>query len=1051
MVRATLLACGAVASIGMAAHPVNAQYIWTGATTGNFSDASRWQNPQGVPISGASTTLTFAPGNPAAAVTATQNIGTPFQFNGMTFNNMSMPSALTVNNSVGNNFQTAGSSPNLTPTITLQGPGASTITGSSTSVTALDLNSDLRFAGSGMGQLFMSARITETGGPRKLIIANTPPTLSSGGVTLVPGAINTFTGGVDLNGGSLYVGGFFANPLGTGKITVNNSSVLMQVSGSGAWGNSGLELNAQLRVMGTVAPAFLGAVPITGSGALLFNSSTAMNLTTNSSAYTGTVTADRYDLPLALATSGNLQLSGVNGALTGVSTFNIRAGFSLTAQNGSTAATANSDRINNAATINLASGNLQVTGTGTATTTQSDITEVVGTVNAAGYNSIQAANSSGATKSTVLNVHTALNRVDHGTFNFRGSALGAGTLTVSGTNSDGSQNFTGSTVNGSIVVPAAVGAGLAGGGGGAGTPTISILPYAVGDTATTNTGAGTTFVTLDAIGGSTSLNVRPLAIAEYATDLVSGATTNARLVGATANAGVVTVNSLNLASNGILSDGSVTGAGTLNVTSGAILAATTNAATGTSISNNIDFGSAEGNIFTPGLGGLTISGNMTGSNGLTKSGGGSNNNTLFLTGDNSGLTGRLTVNAGVINFNTANALPGSGQIVTNGTNVATTGSAVSLSYSGTSTGVTISRDVAANNGWLAFRTLDSVGTAGTMTLSGQITGAAGISLQTSGAADIFITRTDNTYTGPTMISTGANAFGTGKVHINGDGAFGNGGAVGITGYLMLEGDWTTNRHINNGGMTLDTNGHNATLNGPMTNLNGLPSSSANGGQFNNAALNKAGLGTLTITSNDNALGGPINVNGGRLNVNGTIAGSTTNAVTVNTGATLGGTGTIWRNINVAAGGTLAPGASAGMLTMFGNASLASGSTFEAELNGAAPGLGYDVLAVNGTVNLGGSTLNPVLGFAPAGNEMFFIVINDGTDAITGTFMGLPDMAPITLTYLSNTYNAQISYFADAATGSINGGNDVLIIIPAPATSAGLLAWGTLAVSRRRRR
>lgn len=1037
-----ILAAGAAVSAAALAGQASAQYVWTGGSTGNFNDATKWLSPPGVPVSGASTTLSFRPGNNVAAITATQNIGTPFQVNGMTFGAMSMPNAMTINGTAGNAFQLVGPS----ATYTLQGSGNTTF--SATGATT-QLATNLTFAGSGMGNVVFSGAISETGGSRSITIANSGPTHASGLVTL--SVASSFTGGVTLDGGNMALGGFTGAGMGTGPFTVTaNGGVLAPVSSSIVPTVPSMTLNGQLRLLPVSVGLTVGATNLLqGGGPLLINGATinGLLLNSNSSGYTGSVTCDRFDLPQMTSSASGVQLGGAAGALQGVGTYNIRAGNTLWANNASSGAPANNDRIANSATINLSSGILQVGGTGTSSSAQSNVTEVVGTVNGAGFSTLTAITNTGSTRSSVVNVNSSLSRADRGTFLFRGANLGggAGSLVPNATlNGDGSQNFDGTAATGYIVLPAATGAGLVGGGGAAATSTISILPYAVGDAATNNAGAGTTWVTLDAIAGSASLSVRPLATAEYAADLVSGATTNARVTAATANNGTETVNSLIIASNGVV-DGSVTGTGTLNVTSGAIMASTTNASGGTSISNAIAFGAAEGQIFTPGFGGLTISGNMTGTGGLTKSGGGTTNNTLFLTGDNTGLTGQLTVNSGSINFNSASALPGTGTIVTNGTSVSTSGAGINLLYSG-ATPLNLTRDIAANSGWTTVKALDA-GAAGTVTLAGQISGNGAVSLQANGGSDIWIPHTSNTYTGPTSISSSG-----GKIHIAGDESLGNGGALNLAGTLVLEGDWTTARHINNGGMTIDTNGHDATLNGPMTNFTGGSITA----QFNNAALNKTGAGTITITSNANALGGPINVNGGTMLINGTIAGSATNAVSVASGAVLGGSGTIYRNISVASGGTLSPGNSPGVLTQYGNLTLQSGSAFLAELNGPTAGNGagdYDRMVVNGTVTLTDSTLATSLGFAPSFFDVFFVLTNDGTEAINGVFGGLSEGATVNLgTWAGNPYTATISYLGDSATGNTSGGNDVVLynIIPTPG-AAGLLALGGLAAIRRRRR
>src|SRR4030095_16941316 len=63
-----------------------------------------------------------------------------------------------------------------------------------------------------------------------------------------------------------------------------------------------------------------------------------------------------------------------------------------------------------------------------------------------------------------------------------------------------------------------------------------------------------------------------------------------------------------------------------------------------------------------------------------------------------------------------------------------------------------------------------------------------------------------------------------------------------------------------------------------------------------------------------------------------------------------------------------------------------------ELNGSAPGTGYDQLNVRGTNQLGSSTLHVTVGpnFAPLEGDRLTIINNDGSEAIQGTFAGLPN-------------------------------------------------------------
>ncbi len=441
-----------------------------------------------------------------------------------------------------------------------------------------------------------------------------------------------------------------------GELFVNGNN-----SGNGARFTT-MRLDGNLRVIGTSAGAFNllaptgageTAVPtLSGSGNLLISGQTAnaMNIATDSSGYSGSVTLDRFDVGVATGTSGGMQISGANGNLRGVATFNVRNGGILNPFNTASGQAANSDRISNTATVSLASSTLRLIGAGSATSAPVNVTEVVGAINGAGFSTLTAEAGSGSTKSTTINPE-AFSRVDRGTFLFRGTTLGSGTLAPNATpNSDGTLNFDGASNTGYITLPASAASGQVGGDGSLGT-NGRILPYAVGDSSAT--GAGTTFVTLDAIAGAPSkVNVRPLAASEFATTLSGDASNNVQLTAATANDGAVTVNSLMFAANGA-NHGSVTGVGTISVTSGAILAA--DPSVGASISNNIAFGAVEGQVYTPGAGGLTITGNLTGTGGLTKSGGGTSSNTLFLRGDNTGLTGPLTINAGVIDFNSATA------------------------------------------------------------------------------------------------------------------------------------------------------------------------------------------------------------------------------------------------------------------------------------------------------------------------------------------------------------------------------------------------------------
>lgn len=156
------------------------------------------------------------------------------------------------------------------------------------------------------------------------------------------------------------------------------------------------------------------------------------------------------------------------------------------------------------------------------------------------------------------------------------------------------------------------------------------------------------------------------------------------------------------------------------------------------------------------------------------------------------------------------------------------------------------------------------------------------------------------------------------------------------------------------------------------------SGGANGNQY----LREAN--SLTVRAGGlNAGTGSINFTSGTVNAGGAGAGVSAGSISVPSGVTLGGIGTVAGPVAVSSGGSVAPGASPGALTT-GNISFATGANFNVELNGTAVGTGYDQLNVNGTVDLGGANLVVSVGFSPTLGDQFVIVNNDGTDAVTGT-------------------------------------------------------------------
>ena len=188
------------------------------------------------------------------------------------------------------------------------------------------------------------------------------------------------------------------------------------------------------------------------------------------------------------------------------------------------------------------------------------------------------------------------------------------------------------------------------------------------------------------------------------------------------------------------------------------------------------------------------------------------------------------------------------------------------------------------------------------------------------------------------------------------------------------------------------------------------------------SLIKVGTGTLRLGGTD-TYNGATSVNAGTLLVNGSI---TSSAVTVASGATLGGSGTTGA-VNVSNGGILAAGNSPGVLHT-GNLTLSAGAILQEQIAGATAGT-FDQIAVVGTVSLNNAVLQTSLlsSYIPAGASSFTIIDNDGADAVTGTFNGLAEGATVTV----GATNFTISYVGGT-------GNDVVlqaavVAPPAPPT------------------
>lgn len=161
-----------------------------------------------------------------------------------------------------------------------------------------------------------------------------------------------------------------------------------------------------------------------------------------------------------------------------------------------------------------------------------------------------------------------------------------------------------------------------------------------------------------------------------------------------------------------------------------------------------------------------------------------------------------------------------------------------------------------------------------------------------------------------------------------------------------------------------------------------------------SSIIKQGTGTLTLTAdNTGTFTGATTIDAGTVAVSGS---GTLGPITVDLGANLKGNGHVFGN--VIDNGTVKPGNSIGTLTITGNYTQATGSTFEVELS---PSVG-DLLAVNGMVTIDpGSTIALIPDVGSYTPDQAYTIIT-ATGGVTGQFD--------TLTISLPTFSAEVFYF-----------------------------------------
>lgn len=615
------------------AGPVRAQ-TWnnfTGAATG-WSVASNWVG--GVaPVSNATTILTFGstpnqtPPNsafqPAGSYTTTVDTASAFIVNQLVFNGFG---ACDVNgNGIVVTSSTAGggiSFQGVTPQITQNGTGSVQFANGTATTDLVLTASGLTINGSGIGHVTINGVI---GGSGALTInqLGATPMFSGAQVSLAPATANTFIGGINLAAGNLALNNTTALGSNAANILTINGGTIRGTSAAPTIANA-VTLNSQLTYVGTLGATFSGI--ISGNGGIRIGTSAAATVTfQNTISGNGAINIEGQGFALP-----TLRL--MNTAGKAASAVSISASYGEILLDNTTLNANN--RLNAAGIMNLNSGTLTFIGGIVANTT-----EVVGTINLNGGNAF---NFSPSATRALSFTGTTLNRLNKGTFEADVAATSGLTLGLA-PGTAGNANLFFSNLN-------------------AGSNINGVLPFGFAATGVNSTGA---LVRYDVSNGVVQLNPSTDYSNTHPYVVGSVPTTNWRVSsiygGVTGN---ITANSVLIETPSGSDFGSgLYGSGTLSLTSGVIGTSTTGGLTSpheipVMISPNLAFGGTTGYLHAQTN--SIIIGNITGSNGFVKSGQGS----VILSGDNSGLSGGLTINAGIVSFDADNNLGAAGAGVT---------------------------------------------------------------------------------------------------------------------------------------------------------------------------------------------------------------------------------------------------------------------------------------------------------------------------------------------------------------------------------------------------
>ncbi len=778
----------------------------------------------------------------------------------------------------------------------------------------------------GTGNTAMSGAISGTGAS---LVKNDAGTLTLSGA-------NTYAGGTTLNTGTLTANNNSA--LGTGGLTINDGTL---ASTNSSAVNNSITLNGNAGLNGITTS---GALTQTG-GSYTLNMANAtqsggVNISNNATAQTLTVQVNSGTSTISGVIANGGTSTGDNLTKIGAGTLNLSGANTYTgttAINAGTVQLGKSNVLSNSSSLNIAGGTLNLNGN----------SELVGNLSFSNGGTIDFG--SGSTANTLI-------------FGNVSSYSGVLTITDWASASDNlaSTNSSLGAVLNNIY--------FSGYGSGSVQPgTTATYDGATGYVITPNT----SFLTWNGSGTDSYWSTGADWVNGTAPVTTVGSTQKIDFTGTTRLGPVMnnnySVNALKFDSGA----GAFTISGphtlTLNGTLPSIIQQSANAET---ISVTTIAVSANSVVDVSGSGGLTISSALSGTGSLTKLSAG----TLALSGNNSGCSGAIGVNAGILSVSTSNSVLGTG--------------ATTVQSGGTlriTDGRTLANAITLNGaGAGGIGALDAIpGAANTATISGGITLGSDSTI-TAGSGTLSLSGgITGTNTNLTLADTGtinvssAIATGTGGVTLTGTGTTTFSGTTANT--------YTGATTVNSGTLTLSKTANVNAIAGNLTINGGTVNETATGQiastatvALNSGAFNLGANATQTVAELDSSSGSTVTLNntGSILTINeagngvisGTIAGagslvtSGTGSVTLANANTYTGGTTIGSVVTALNSGSLGTGAatinSGGNLQIQGGITLANPFTLNSTGTSANDGAVQNVSGNNtlsGAVTLTGSS------------------------------------------------------------------------------------------------